>query len=171
AYATEAILLTLIAAGSGNLWLTFFICLAIVTLLAIVALSYLQTIPAYPNGGGSYIVAKDNLGTLPGLTAAASLMIDYILTVSVSVAAGVQALVTLFPDLAPYVVPIDVVLVVLITMVNLRGVRESASVFSIPTYLFVASAILLILVGCVKVFFFDHHALFGNFPSVGATES
>jgi amino acid transporter len=171
AYATEAILLTLIAAGSSNLWLTLFICLAIVTLLGIVTLSYLQTIPAYPNGGGSYIVAKDNLGTLPGLTAAASLMIDYILTVAVSVAAGVQALVTLFPDLAPYVVPIDVVLVMVITMVNLRGVRESASVFAIPTYVFVGSALLLILVGTIKVFFFDHHALFGNFPSVGATES
>jgi amino acid transporter len=171
AYATEAILLTLIAAGSSNLWLTFFICVAIVTLLGIVALSYLQTIPAYPNGGGSYIVAKDNLGTLPGLTAAASLMIDYVLTVSVSVAAGVLALVTLFPEIAPYVVPIDVTLVAVISLVNLRGVRESATVFAIPTYLFVGSALLLILVGIVKVFFFDHHALFGNFPAVQATES
>ncbi len=97
AYATEAILITLVAAGSARLGLTLFICFAIVALLAIVALSYRQTIPAYPNGGGSYIVAKDNLGILPGLVAAASLMIDYVLTVSVSIAAGVQALATLFP--------------------------------------------------------------------------
>lgn len=170
AYATEAILLTLIAAGSGNLWLTLFICLAIVILLSLVTLSYLQTIPAYPNGGGSYIVAKENLGTLPGLIAAASLMIDYILTVAVSIAAGVQALATLTPSLAPYVVPIDIILVIVITLVNLRGVRESATIFAIPTYLFVGSALLLIVVGGIKIFFFEHHALFGNFPQVKAME-
>ncbi len=96
AYATEAILATLIFAGSGNLGYTLLICFAIVALLGIVALSYRQTIPAYPNGGGSYIVAKDNLGTVPGLVAAASLMIDYVLTVSVSISAGVLALATLF---------------------------------------------------------------------------
>src|SRR5881227_2729880 len=92
AYATEAILFSLVAAGSVHLGLTLPISFAIVGLLAIVAISYRQTIPAYPNGGGSYIVAKDNLGTMPGLVAAASLMIDYVLTVSVSVSAGVQAL-------------------------------------------------------------------------------
>jgi len=137
AYATEAILITLVAAGSGNLGLTLPISFAIVALLAIVAISYRQTIPAYPNGGGSYIVAKDNLGTLPGLVAAASLMIDYVLTVAVSVSAGVLALVTLSPALAPYVVPIDVGLVIFITLVNLRGVRESGSIFAIPTYIFI----------------------------------
>src|SRR5574340_1662562 len=127
AYATEAILITLVAAGSGNLGLTLPISFAIVGLLSIVAISYRQTIPAYPNGGGSYIVAKDNLGTMPGLVAAASLMIDYVLTVSVSVAAGVQALATLFPALSPVpiIVSIDVTLVLLIMIVNLRGVRES----------------------------------------------
>jgi amino acid transporter len=170
AYATEAILITLVAAGTQHLGLTLFICLAIVALLAIVTLSYRQTIPAYPNGGGSYIVAHENLGMLPGLTAAASLMIDYVLTVSVSIAAGVQALATLSPSLTPYVVPIDVALVALITMVNLRGVRESATIFALPTYLFVFSALLLILVGCIKVFLFSHHPLFGNFPIVAATE-
>ncbi len=146
AYATEAILATLIAAGSGVLGFTLPIAIAIVCLLAIVALSYRQTIPAYPNGGGSYIVAKDNLGTVPGLVAAASLMIDYVLTVSVSVAAGVQALATLFPTLSPIpiIVSIDVTLVLLIMMVNLRGVRESGSIFAIPTYIFIASALLLI---------------------------
>ena len=97
AYATEAILFSLVAAGSSHLGLTLPISFAIVGLLAIVAISYRQTIPAYPNGGGSYIVAKDNLGTMPGLVAAASLMIDYVLTVAVSVSAGVLALVTLCP--------------------------------------------------------------------------
>jgi len=170
AYATEAILITLVAAGSGNLWLTLFICLAIVGLLSIVALSYRQTIPAYPNGGGSYIVAKDNLGTLPGLVAAASLMIDYVLTVSVSIAAGVQALATLFPSLAPNVVPIDIALVLFITVVNLRGVRESGAIFSLPTYVFIGSALLLILVGCIKVFLFQHQPLFGHFQYVRPVE-
>ena len=116
AYATEAILLTLVAGGSGNLGLTLPISFVIVALLGIVGLSYRQTIPAYPNGGGSYIVAKENLGTVPGLVAAASLMIDYVLTVAVSVAAVVQALAILFPALSPTldVVTIDVVLVMVI---------------------------------------------------------
>ncbi len=170
AYATEGILITLVAAGSGHLDIMLLISIAIVVLLAIVALSYRQTIPAYPNGGGSYIVAKDNLGTLPGLTAAASLMIDYVLTVSVSVAAGVLALVTLFPSLQPNVVTIDVALVVLITVVNLRGVRESGTIFTLPTYLFIVTAFLLIFIGCIKAFFIDHRALYGNFAYVQATE-
>src|SRR5579859_4025961 len=171
AYATEAILITLVAAGSQQLGLTLFVCLAIVALLAVVSLSYRQTIPAYPNGGGSYIVAHENLGTLAGLTAAASLMIDYVLTVSVSIAAGVQALATLFPSLNPYVVPIDVALVILITVVNLRGVRESGTIFSLPTYLFIGSALLLILIGGFKAFFIAHQPLFGHFASQPATES
>src|SRR5437763_5261391 len=146
AYATEAILFSLVAAGSVHLGLTLPISFAIVGLLAIVAISYRQTIPAYPNGGGSYIVAKDNLGTLPGLVAAASLMIDYVLTVAVSVAAGVLALATLFPALSSTlaVVTIDVVLLIVITVVNLRGVRESGTIFAIPTYIFIVSALLLI---------------------------
>src|SRR5712691_3863699 len=171
AYATEAILLSLVAAGSGNLGWTLAISFAIVGLLAIVAISYRQTIPAYPNGGGSYIVAKDNLGTLPGLVAAASLMIDYVLTVAVSVSAGVLALATLFPQLASYVVPIDVALVIFITVVNLRGVRESGSIFAIPTYIFIGSALLLIIVGSIKSFFIQHDPIIGTFPPVQATES
>ncbi|HLJ32094.1 MAG TPA: APC family permease, partial [Ktedonobacteraceae bacterium] len=172
AYATEAILATLIVAGSGNLGLTLPIAIAIVCLLAIVALSYRQTIPAYPNGGGSYIVAKDNLGTLAGLVAAGSLMIDYILTVSVSVSAGVQALVTLFPALSSTftIVSIDVALVLLIMLVNLRGVRESGSIFAVPTYIFIASAILLIVVGCFKSFVFQHNPLIGSFRYAQTTE-
>ena len=171
AYATEAILISLVAAGSSHLGLTLPISFAIVGLLAIVAISYRQTIPAYPNGGGSYIVAKDNLGTMPGLVAAASLMIDYVLTVAVSVSAGVLALVTLLPQLAPYVVPIDVALVIFITVVNLRGVRESGSIFAIPTYIFIGSALLLIIVGSVKSFFIQHDPIIGTFPPVQATES
>src|SRR5260221_4587096 len=172
AYATEAILATLIAAGSGNLGLTFPIAIAIVCLLGIVALSYRQTIPAYPNGGWSYIVAKDNLGTLPGLIAAASLMIDYILTVSVSVSAGVQALATLFPALSStlVIVSIDVALVLLIMMVNLRGVRESGSIFAVPTYIFIGSALLLIVVGSVEAFLIHHQPVIGNFAYVKAAE-
>jgi amino acid transporter len=173
AYATEAILISLVAAGSGNLGFTLLISLAIVALLTIVAWSYRQTIPAYPNGGGSYIVAKDNLGTLPGLVAAASLMIDYVLTVSVSVSAGVQALVTLAPMLSPtlVIVSLDVFLVVLIMLINLRGVRESGTIFALPTYLFIGSALLLIIVGCFKAFLFQHQPLIGRFQFVAATES
>src|SRR5947208_2510683 len=172
AYATEAILATLIVAGSINLGLTLPISFAIVLLLAIVALSYRQTIPAYPNGGGSYIVAKDNLGTLPGLVAAASLMIDYVLTVSVSVSAGVQALATLFPALSSTftIVSIDVALVLFIMLVNLRGVRESGSIFAIPTYIFIGSALLLIIVGALKSFFIQHNPVIGHFQYVAATE-
>src|SRR5713226_4298526 len=171
AYATEAILITLVAAGSGNLGLTLPISFAIVALLAIVAISYRQTIPAYPNGGGSYIVAKDNVGTLPGLVAAASLMIDYVLTVAVSVSAGVLALVTLSPALQPYIVPINVGLVLFITLVNLRGVRESGSIFAIPTYIFIGSALLLIIVGSIKSFFLQHDPIIGNFPLAKANEA
>lgn len=171
AYATEAILFSLVAAGSVHLGLTLPISFAIVGLLAIVAISYRQTIPAYPNGGGSYIVAKDNLGTLPGLVAAASLMIDYVLTVAVSVSAGVLALATLFPQLASYVVPIDVALVIFITIVNLRGVRESGSIFAIPTYIFISSALLLIIIGSIKSFFIQHNPAIGAFSYAPATES
>ncbi|GAC1400521.1 MAG: hypothetical protein NVS4B12_09530 [Ktedonobacteraceae bacterium] len=170
AYATEAILATLILAGSSALGITLPICIAIVLLLTIVALSYRQTIFAYPNGGGSYTVARGNLGTLAGLIAAASLLIDYVLTVSVSVAAGVQNLVSLLPALAPYLVLIDVVMVIIITIVNLRGVRESGTVFAIPTYVFITSTILLIVVGLIKGFLFEHHAIIGQFNYVKPIE-
>jgi len=172
AYATEAILITLVAAGSGNLWVTLPISIAIVALLSIVAISYRQTIPAYPNGGGSYIVAKDNLGTLAGLVAAASLLIDYVLTVSVSISSGVQNLASLFTSTVPtvYIVIIDVALVIIVTIVNLRGVRESGSIFAIPTYVFIFSALFLIVVGCIKSFFIPHNPVIGHFAYVAATE-
>ena len=173
AYATEAILGTLILAGAAPLGLTLPICIAIVVLLSIVTLSYRQTIPAYPNGGGSYIVAKDNLGTVAGLIAAASLLIDYVLTVSVSVSSGVQNLASLIPALTNYTVIIDVFLVVFITIVNLRGVRESGSIFAIPTYIFIGSALLLIIVGFVKSFLLLHNPVIAHFPApaTGPTET
>jgi len=171
AYATEASLAVLILAGAGALTTIFPISLAIVGLLAIVAISYRQTIPAYPNGGGSYIVAKDNLGTLPGLVAAASLLIDYVLTVSVSVASGVQNLAALFPAnllSTSNIVEIDVLLVILITVVNLRGVRESGSVFAIPTYFFIFTALLLIGVGLFKAYVVLHLPFMASFHVVPA---
>ncbi|MBV9689739.1 MAG: APC family permease [Ktedonobacteraceae bacterium] len=170
AYATEATLINLVAAGSLYLGITLPISLVIIALLIIVTISYRQTIPAYPNGGGSYIVAKENLGTLPGLVAAAALMIDYVLNVAVSVAAGVLNMASLFRGLQPYIVPIDVVLVVVITIVNLRGVRESGTIFAFPTYFFVVSAMVLIIVGLVKAFVFQHQPLIGQFAPVAAVE-
>jgi len=170
AYATEAILFTLAGAGSGHLGLTLPISMVIIALLAIVAISYRQTIPAYPNGGGSYIVAKENLGTVAGLVAAAALLIDYVLNVAVSVAAGVLNLASLFPVLSPYIIALDVALVVLITLINLRGVRESGSILAFPTYFFVATAMLLIIVGSIKAFVVGHQPLIGQFAPLPQTE-
>src|SRR5947209_4077646 len=171
AFATEAILINLVAAGSLYLGLTLPISLVILGLLVIVTLSYRQTIPAYPNGGGSYIVARENLGILPGLVAASALMIDYVLNVSVCVAAGVHNVVSLLPALQPYVIPLDLVLVVVMTILNLRGIRESGSIFALPTYFFIVSASLLIVVGLVKAYVFLHQPLIGQFtPTVQAIE-
>jgi amino acid transporter len=151
AYATEEIMKVLVLAGAGVLTLTLHISAVIVLLLTIVVISYRQTIRAYPNGGGSYIVASDNLGTLPGLTAAASLLIDYILTVAVSVAAGVAAITSLWPSLLPDTVVLSVGAVVLITLANMRGIRESGTIFAFPTYLFVGMMYLLIGYGLIRV--------------------
>src|SRR6266700_2262421 len=171
AFATEAILINLVAAGSLALGLTLPISLVILALLTIVTISYRQTIPAYPNGGGSYIVARENLGLVPGLVAAAALMIDYILNVSVWVAAGVHNVVSIFPVLQPYVVLMDLALVLLMTILNLRGISESGSIFALPTYFFVVSATLLIVVGLVKAYVFSHQPLIGQFtPTVQAIE-
>src|SRR5689334_2345789 len=120
AYATEEIMKVLVLGGLGLLSLTMPISLLIVALLAIVVLSYRQTIAAYPNGGGSYIVASDNLGTLPGLIAAASLLVDYVLTVAVSVSAGVAAITSAFPELTPFTVALGVTFTLLIMLGNLR---------------------------------------------------
>jgi amino acid transporter len=151
AYATEEIMKVLILAGVGLLYLTLPISFVIVLLLAIVVLSYRQTIKAYPNGGGSYIVASQNLGMLPGLTAAASLLVDYVLTVSVSIASGVQQITSIVPDWLPFAVPVGVGAIVLIMVGNLRGIRESGTIFAAPTYAFVLLMYLLIGVGLFRL--------------------
>jgi len=159
AYATEAILLVLVAAGAGALGFSIPIALGIAALLLIVAFSYFQTIHAYPNGGGAYIVAKDNLGVLPGLTAAAALLIDYILTVAVSVSAGVAALTSAFPELVTYRIGLALLIVGFITVMNLRGVKESGTFFAIPTYAFIVGILIMIGVGLFR-------ALTGNIPAM-----
>ncbi len=152
AYATEEILRILIVAGVGAFSLALPLGVGIIALLAIVVTSYRQTIAAYPRGGGSYIVAKDNLGTLPGLAAAASILIGYTLTVAVSISAGVAALYSLFPAVEPYKVELCVVLVVAITIANLRGLREAGNIFAVPTYLFIAGMLVLVVFGLMRVF-------------------
>jgi len=137
AYATQEILGVIAAAGTIAYGYLFPISLAIITLLAIVTVSYEQTIHAYPGGGGAYIVARDNLGELPAQTAGAALLTDYILTVSVSVSSGVAQIVSAYPDLFPYRVLIAVIAVFFIMLINLRGVKESGAAFAIPTYFFV----------------------------------
>src|SRR5437870_6535619 len=147
AYATEEILLILVLAGTAALHYSVPIALAITALLAIVAISYQQTIHAYPSGGGSYIVARENLGSVPGLVAAAALLVDYVLTVSVSVAAGVAAVTSAMPHLAEHKVAIGVGCVAVIALANIRGVRESGRIFAVPTYFFIVSFGILLLEG------------------------
>jgi amino acid transporter len=168
AYATEAILLVLIVAGSDNLWLILPISLAIVSVLTIVTISYRQVLSAHPQEGGSYSIVRDTLGTLPGLVVATSLVIGYALTASVSIAFALQNLVSLFSMLAPYMVPLDVALVILITILHLRNVHETS--FLLPIYLFVASALLLIIAGFIKSFFIQHHPVIGHFQPIAGTE-
>lgn len=163
AYGTEASLAILVTAGLGLGMINLWIGLSIIALLAIVAFSYRQTIMRYPTGGGSYIVAKGHLGETAGLIAAAALLLDYVLTVSVSISAGVDALVSSFGILAPYTVLLGIIFIALIVMVNLRGVRESGSIFAVPTYLFVGSYLLTIVVGLVKVAS-SSHGLFNALP-------
>ncbi|MEY3482876.1 MAG: hypothetical protein RLZ40_919 [Actinomycetota bacterium] len=158
AYATEEILivfLTMAAIGATAFDNLVPIAIMVVILLAIVVNSYRQTIYAYPHGGGSYIVAKDNLGKYPSLVSGASMLVDYILTVSVSVAGGVAAIVSAFNGLAPYRVWLCVFFIALITYANLRGVRESGALFAPPTYLYIVSLAALILVGLYRVYFQD----------------
>ena len=150
AYATEEILLALVLAGSAAVRFSLPVAAAVVVLLGFVALSYQQTVHAYPNGGGSYVVSRENLGLAPGLIAAASLIVDYVMTVAVSVAAGVAAITTAFPALYEDRVIICVFLIVLVAILNLRGVRESGRLFAIPTYLFVLLCGGMIVVGGIR---------------------
>ncbi len=147
AYASEASMTTLLAVGAVAFSYLMPISLLIVGLLFLVTFSYRQTIRAYPQGGGSYIVAHENLGTIAGLVAAAALLTDYVLTVSVSVSSGVFNLASAFPELMPWLVPLSVASIMLVTVVNLRGIRESGTIFALPTYIFIVSVLLLVAVG------------------------
>ena len=149
AYATEAILLVLIMAGSAALSYSLPIGFGIAALILIVITSYRQTIRAYPRGGGAYIVAKDNLGVFPALVAGAALLIDYVLTVAVSVTAGIEAVTSAVPAVFPYRVWLCLGAVVIITIANLRGVRESGNIFAAPTYLFVISILGMVAWGLI----------------------
>lgn len=164
AYATEEILIVLAATGAANLSISLPIAFAILALLAIVAVSYRQTIHAYPNGGGAYIVSRENLGEGPGLVAAAALLVDYILTVSVSVAAGIAAITSALPDLGTHRVLLGVIAIAIVTTLNLRGVRESGTIFAIPTYAFIFGALVLLITGVVRI-------LTGHTPQAPAEET
>src|SRR5262245_43533603 len=143
AYATEAIMSVLILLGSAALGLTMPIALGIALLVLLVVFSYIQTILHYPEGGGAYTVAKDNLGTLPSLLAAAALLADYVLTVSVSVSAGIRAITSAFPEYHDYRVLLALAAILIITWANLRGVRESGTLFAFPTYAFVGGVLVV----------------------------
>jgi amino acid transporter len=168
AYATEEILLVLVAAGSGALGLSLPIAVAIIALLAIVVLSYRQTIRAYPQGGGSYIVTRENLGLYPGLVAGGSLMIDYILTVTVSISAGTAALTSAIPVLKSHTVLLCLFFIFLIMLANLRGVKESGQIFMVPTYAFITSIFLLIGIGLFK---YTTGLVITEYPSLPVSES
>jgi amino acid transporter len=150
AYATDFILSTLIVAGLAAFSHAIPISLVIAALLAIVAFSYRQTIHAYPTGGGAYIVAKENIGSMAGLIAAASLLVDYTLTVSVSISAGVLAITSAFPRLDVFRVEMCLLFLAILMVGNLRGIRESGRIFAVPTYFFVVSIGILILAGAYK---------------------
>lgn len=150
AYATQEILVVLVAAGTAGLGYALPIALAIVALLVIVTLSYQQTIHAYPNGGGAYIVARDNLGELPAQIAAAALLTDYVLTVAVSVSAGVAQIVSAYPSLQGSRVVIAVSMVLLIMLINLRGVQESGRAFALPTFFFLIMMVATLALGLTR---------------------
>ncbi len=150
AYAPQELMLILALAGTGALHLAVPLALAIVGLLAILTLSYEQTIHAYPGGGGAYIVARDNLGELPAQVAGAALLTDYILTVAVSISAGVAQIVSAFPQFHAYRVEISVAMVLFVMVINLRGVKESGAIFAVPTYFFLLMAFLTVGVGLFR---------------------
>jgi amino acid transporter len=157
AYGPEAALTLLIPLGAAGVAYILPVSLSIILLLTIVYFSYRQTIAAYPGGGGSYTVASENLGTYPGLLAGAALMIDYVLTAAVGISAGVGALVSAVPQLQPHTLALCLSILVIVTIVNLRGVREAGVAFMIPTYAFLGSLLLAILIGVTKTVFASGH--------------
>jgi amino acid transporter len=157
AYGPEAALTLLIPLGAAGVAYIVPVSASIIVLLAIVYFSYRQTIAAYPGGGGSYTVASENLGTYPGLLAAAALMLDYVLTAAVGISAGVGALVSAVPQLQPHTLGLCLGILVIVTIVNLRGVREAGVFFMIPTYAFLGSLLCAILIGVTKTVFAGGH--------------
>jgi amino acid transporter len=155
AYANQEIYLGLVVAGAAGLAFAWPIALGIGLLLGVLALSYSQTIHAYPSGGGSYTVARENLGTNWGLIAAAALLIDYVLTAAVSLTAGVAAIASAFPVLWPWRVELALLILLIITIANLRGIRESGALMAVPVYLFVVAFLGMIAVGLVRAAFVD----------------
>ncbi|OGO50174.1 MAG: hypothetical protein A2Z30_05205 [Chloroflexi bacterium RBG_16_64_43] len=155
AYANQEIYLGLVVAGAAGLAFAWPIALGIGVLLGVLALSYSQTIHAYPSGGGSYTVARENLGTNWGLIAAAALLIDYVLTAAVSLTAGVAAIASAFPILWPWRVELALLILVIITVANLRGIRESGALMTVPVYLFLVTFLGMIAVGLVRAAFVD----------------
>ncbi|EFM12406.1 conserved hypothetical protein [Paenibacillus curdlanolyticus YK9] len=168
AYGTEQILIVLMAAGFAALWYSIPISIAVLGLLLVLILSYRQTIFAYPSGGGAYIVAKNNLGVSTGLLAGGSLLVDYILTVAVSSSAGTDAITSAFPSLHDHRVLIAITMILFLTIMNLRGVTESASVLAIPVYVFVGAIFVLIISGVIKYATGGAHAAV---PEMGSTVS
>jgi amino acid transporter len=166
AYATEEILIILALAGTNAaiLHLSIPLAIAIAVLLAVVTISYRQTILTYPNGGGAYIVARDNLGELPAQIAGAALLTDYILTVAVSISSGVAQVTSGIPALYPYRVEIAVAVIIVMMIVNLRGVKESGTIFAIPTYFFLGMMVLTLSVGA-------YHYISGTLPTVTGVEA
>ena len=164
AYATEEMMLVLAAAGAGALAFRIPIAIAIAVVLVIVVASYRQTVRAYPGGGGSYIVAHDNLGTIPGLVAAAALLADYVLTVAVSVVAGMLAITSAAPSMAEHKVALSIGLVALLTLANLRGVKEAGALFALPTYGFVVMVYVLLGIGFFRCLSGCPQAATANLP-------
>jgi amino acid transporter len=150
AYATQEMLAVLAVVGTAAFGLAIPMSFVVVILLALVVASYEQTIHAYPNGGGAYIVARDNLGETPAAIAGSALLIDYVLTVAVSISAGVAQIVSAFPALLPFRVELAVALVLLVMLINLRGVRESGTIFAIPTYFFVVMMVITVSIGLFR---------------------
>nr|WP_285740358.1 APC family permease [Kitasatospora phosalacinea] len=171
AYATGEILLVLTVGGTAFLYLTPWIAAGVVALMAVVVMSYRQVVHAYPSGGGSYEVVSKNLGANSGLVVAASLLVDYVMTVAVSVASGVDNIISAFGGLADHRVALALAFVVLLAAMNLRGVRESGKAFAAPTYLFIGGILLMVVTGLVRVVFGDNPqaptAAFGVNPEDG----
>src|SRR5437588_946781 len=157
AYATESALVVLLAVSASSAHLVFPISIGIACLLGVVVLSYRQTVRVYETSGGAYVVARENLGTAPSLVAAAALLTDYVLTVAVSISAGIFAITSFAPSLSSHRVSLALACLGVIVLANLRGVRESGLLFALPTYAFIAAILLLVAVGLFQVVQGDVH--------------